>query len=162
MCIWHFDIFCTEITYKEYTGPSEENERKPISTTQHQTREHKRNQNKRQHKTRRSTISPTIRTPDRRNQQRDNKENPRHICREPWRKKWMPTMDGRCAPNIFRTKGTSAYARNNKCDSRKIPHRIRGRKRQCNENRPKQKQPWIHPRGHEPEVHGQIQKNNLK
>ena len=66
-------------------------------------------------------------------------------------------MDGRCAPNIFRTKRTSAHARNNKCDSRKIPHRIRGRKKQCNENRPKQKQPWIHPRGHEPEVHGQIQ-----
>ena len=46
-------------------------------------------------------------------------------------------MDGRCAPNIFRTKRISAYARNNQCDNRKIPHQIRGKTRRSeNDNTP--------------------------
>ena len=66
-------------------------------------------------------------------------------------------MDGWCAPDLIGTQWTPANAKHNKCNSWKIPCRIGRRKKQCNKNRPKQREPRIHPRGHEPQIYRQVQ-----
>ena len=55
-----------------------------------------------------------------------------------------------------RAKRTTAYAKNNKFNSRKIPHRVWGRKKQCHEKGRSKNKPEF-TLGHEHEIHGQIQ-----